>query len=112
MKLAMTHGRREAMFGSAARVSCPERSPEDTRLKPASDILCKYDDAIVADELTANLLDEMNHPLSAIFMNAQAALQWLTRDVADLEEAKKAIERIVGNGRRAADVLRDVRNRV
>jgi hypothetical protein len=88
----------------------PERSPEDTRLELGSDIQ-PDDDTIVADQRTANLLDEMNHPLAAIFMNAQAALQWLTRDVADLEEAKRAIERIVGNGRRAADVLRDVRDR-
>ena len=98
------------MFGSSPRAMFPERSPEDTRLDLGPDIR-PDDDAIVADQRTVNLLDEMNHPLAAIFMNAQAALQWLTRDVADLEEAKRAIERIVGNGRRAADVLRGVRDR-
>jgi C4-dicarboxylate-specific signal transduction histidine kinase len=60
----------------------------------------------------AHLVQEANQPLAAILMNAEAALRWLTREPANLDEAIKAIERIVGNSHRAADVLGSVRDLV
>ncbi|WP_165779854.1 sensor histidine kinase [Mesorhizobium sanjuanii] len=55
---------------------------------------------------------EVNQPLTAILTNAETALQWLTRDPANLDEAKQAIERIIGNTLRAAGVVRGVRDLV
>ena len=55
---------------------------------------------------------EVNQPLTAILTNAETALLWLTRDPMNLDEAKQAIERIIGNTLRAADVVRGVRNLV
>jgi signal transduction histidine kinase len=65
-----------------------------------------------AGEGAAYLVHEVNQPLAAILINAETALRWLTRDPANLDEAIKAIERIVGNSHRAADVLKSVRNLV
>ena len=53
---------------------------------------------------------EVNQPLTAILTNAETALRWLTRDPANLDEVKRAIERIIGNSLRAADVVRGVRD--
>lgn len=55
---------------------------------------------------------EVNQPLTAILTNAETALLWLTRDPMNLDEAKQAIERIIGNTLRAADVVRGVRDLV
>lgn len=56
-------------------------------------------------ERSAHIVHEMNQPLAAILMNAEAALRWLTWSPPNLEEARQAIERIVGNSRRAHDVV-------
>ncbi|MEI9885525.1 MAG: HAMP domain-containing sensor histidine kinase [Rhizomicrobium sp.] len=52
---------------------------------------------------------EVNQPLAAILTNAEAALVWLAKNPPDLDEAREAIERVVGNSGRAADVVRSFR---
>lgn len=61
-------------------------------------------------EGAAYLAHEMNQPLAAILLNAEAALRWLMRDPPDFEAARQSIDRVVGNGRRAAQVAGRVRN--
>lgn len=63
-------------------------------------------------ENTAYLVHEVNQPLAAILLNAKAALRWLARDPPDYEEAKRCLECVVGNGRRAADIARHVRDQL
>ncbi len=62
------------------------------------------------EQSTTYIAHEMRQPLFAVLLNAEAALQWLDRDPPNFDEAKKSIEGIVGNGRRAADVARQVRD--
>jgi signal transduction histidine kinase len=50
---------------------------------------------------------EIRQPLAAILTNAQAALRWLNRDLPDVDEARQAIERIVGNSLCARDLIND-----
>lgn len=63
-------------------------------------------------EDAAYLVHEVNQPLAAILTNAETALRWLRKDPANVDEAVKALERIVGNSHRAAAVLNSVRNLV
>ena len=56
-------------------------------------------------ELTASIAHEVNQPLAAIVTNGEAGLRWLLRDEPDLEEVRKAVERMIGNGRRASEVI-------
>jgi C4-dicarboxylate-specific signal transduction histidine kinase len=60
-------------------------------------------------ELTASIAHEVNQPLAAIVTNGEASLRWLLRDEPDLEEVHKAVERMIGNGRRASDVIARLR---
>jgi PAS domain S-box-containing protein len=60
-------------------------------------------------ELTASIAHEVNQPLAAIVTNGEAALRWLLRDEPDLEEVRKAVERTIGNGQRASDVIARLR---
>ncbi len=63
-------------------------------------------------ESTAYIVHEVNQPLSAILLNAKAALRWLQSDPPNFDEARRCIEGVVGNGRRAADIARHVRERL
>jgi signal transduction histidine kinase len=56
-------------------------------------------------QLTASIAHEVNHPIAATILNAQAALLWLNRDAPDLEEARQHLAKIVNDGRRAANVV-------
>ena len=60
-------------------------------------------------ELSASIAHELNQPLAAIVANGAACLRWLARDQPDLDQAQRAVERIVRDGERAGDVLRRIR---
>jgi PAS domain S-box-containing protein len=61
-------------------------------------------------ELTASIAHEVNQPLAAIVTSGEACLRWLDRDVPQLDGAKRAVERMIGDGRRASEVVRRLRN--
>jgi PAS domain S-box-containing protein len=60
-------------------------------------------------QLTASIAHEVNQPIAATVANAEAALRWLNRQPPDLKEVREAIERIVKEGHRAADVIGRIR---
>src|SRR5437660_12398514 len=60
-------------------------------------------------ELTASIAHEANQPLAAIVTNGEAGLRWLVRDEPNLEEVHGAVERMIGNGRRASEVITRLR---
>lgn len=60
-------------------------------------------------QLTASIAHEVNQPIAATVINAQAALRWLDMKPPDLQEVREALGRIVGNGRRAGEVLGGIR---
>ena len=63
-------------------------------------------------ELAAAIAHEVNQPIAAMVTDAQASLNWLGREPADLEEVEQALRRIVDNGNRAADVIGRIRELV
>lgn len=60
-------------------------------------------------ELTASIAHEVNQPLAALLTNAETAVRWLTRQPADLEKVRQSIDRTIGDGRRAADIVSRIR---
>jgi two-component system, LuxR family, sensor kinase FixL len=58
---------------------------------------------------TTSIAHEVNQPLAAITTNANAGLRWLAATTLNLEEARRALERIVRDGNRAADVITRIR---
>jgi signal transduction histidine kinase len=60
-------------------------------------------------EFAAALAHEINQPIAACELNAEAALRWLARDPADLDEARAALARIVRDARRANDIIKRTR---
>ncbi len=60
-------------------------------------------------EISVTIAHEVNQPLAAIVANGQACLRFLDRDTPDLESVRGAVQWIVKDGNRAADVIRRVR---
>jgi C4-dicarboxylate-specific signal transduction histidine kinase len=60
-------------------------------------------------ELTASIAHEVNQPIAATVINGNASLRWLATEPPNLEEARDAIQRIVADANRAADVIARVR---
>jgi len=60
-------------------------------------------------ELTASIAHEVNQPLGAIVASAGACERWLAATPPQMEKARRALERIVNDGRRAGEVIKRIR---
>ena len=61
-------------------------------------------------ELSASIAHEVNQPIAATLMNAGTAKRWLARQPPNLEEVRQAIDHIIKDGKRAADIVSRIRN--
>ncbi len=60
-------------------------------------------------QLTASIAHEVNQPIAATVINAEAALRWLGAQPPDLEEVREALGLIVEDGTRAGNVIGGIR---
>src|SRR5262249_48938326 len=63
-------------------------------------------------EMTASLSHELNQPLAAIVNNATAVMQYLEQGRLDSERLKDILTDVVDDGRRARDIMGNVRNAI
>jgi C4-dicarboxylate-specific signal transduction histidine kinase len=61
-------------------------------------------------QLTASIAHEVNQPLAALLTNAGTAARWLDRQPPDLEKTRQSIDRMISDGRRAADIVSRIRD--
>jgi PAS domain S-box-containing protein len=66
--------------------------------------------AAVLGELSGALAHELNQPLTSILGNAEAALQMLMRDPADIPEIRNILRDIIQDDVRAAEVIQRLRS--
>lgn len=59
--------------------------------------------------MTGSIAHEINQPLGAIVTNANAGLRWLERATPDVDEAQVALQGIVGDAQRAAEIIKAIR---
>jgi signal transduction histidine kinase/ABC-type uncharacterized transport system substrate-binding protein len=62
-----------------------------------------------AGELSASIAHEMKQPLAAMVTNVRAGLRWLGAAEPNLEETRVALQNVVKDGNRAAEVIDSVR---
>ncbi len=93
----------------ASVVSLFERKRAEEALRLAQADLARVTRVTTLGELTASIAHEVNQPLAAVVANAEACLRWLDRGTPDLDEARRSVERIVKDAKRAAEVIRRVR---
>lgn len=60
-------------------------------------------------ELATSIAHEVNQPLAALVIDANACLRWLAATPPNLAEAQAAARRIVSSGRHAGNVVRGIR---
>src|SRR5882724_12907314 len=94
-------------FASIASLS--EQKRAEDALRQAQADLARVNRVTTMGALTASVAHEVNQPIAAAVTNANACLQWLTRDNPDLEEARAAAMRIVKDGTRAAEIINRMR---
>ncbi|HJY54221.1 MAG TPA: PAS domain S-box protein [Candidatus Udaeobacter sp.] len=63
-------------------------------------------------EMTASLAHELNQPLAAIVNNATAAMQYLEQGKLKPEQLQDILNDVVADGRRACDVMHNVRGAI
>ncbi len=86
-----------------------ERKRAEEAVRQAQADLAHISRVTTMGELTASLAHELNQPIAAAVTNAQTCLRFLTRDQPDLEEARDAASRIVGDATRAAGIISRIR---
>jgi len=60
-------------------------------------------------ELTASIAHEVNQPLGAMVTSAASCARWLAAKPPQMDKARRALERIVNDGRRAGAVIQRIR---
>jgi C4-dicarboxylate-specific signal transduction histidine kinase len=60
-------------------------------------------------ELTASIAHEVNQPLTGIVTYGGACLRWLDHEVPRIDQARSAVEQMIGSARRASDVIAGIR---
>ena len=63
----------------------------------------------LAGEISAGLMHELRQPLTSILSNAQAARRFLDMETPDLEEIGEALDDVVAEDKRAADIISGLR---
>jgi len=78
---------------------------ERERLRQLEADLAHINRVSMMGELTASLSHELRQPLTAAIANAHACILWLSREKPDLEEARKATQRIIRDSSVAAEII-------
>lgn len=60
-------------------------------------------------QLTASIAHEVNQPLTGVITYGDACLRWLDGEVPRIDQARNAVEQMIGSARRASDVIAGIR---
>lgn len=95
-------------FGTITDIT-PHRQAEDAARVAQAD-LARVARATTVGQLTASIAHEINQPLMSIVANAGASLRWLSRDPAQLDNARAGLEEIITEGQRAGEIIRSLQS--
>ncbi|MDB5500759.1 MAG: histidine kinase [Tardiphaga sp.] len=89
--------------GAAFVVDLSERKRAEAELAHANRVA-------TMGQLSASIAHEVNQPIAALLTNAETAVRWLAGQPPNLDKARPLIDRIIGDGRRAADIVSRIRD--
>lgn len=91
-------------------VDATERKRSEREIEHHRQQLAHLERVAILGELSNALAHELNQPLSSILSNAQAAQNFLAQDPVDLDEVRAIVADIANVDRRAAEVIRRLRD--
>lgn len=100
---------RRAAAVAAVEQEALERKRINAELAATKLELERVNRSLAMSALAASVAHELSQPLAAVGMNASTAIRWLSGDVIDLGEARKALNRIRDDSDRAAAVITSFR---
>ncbi|WP_442579645.1 ATP-binding protein [Mesorhizobium sp. ASY16-5R] len=101
------HGRPVATMEINSDIT--ERREAESALHRAQAELSHVSRVTTLGELAASIAHETNQPLAAVVTNGDAGLRWLSREPPNIDAARMSLEKMIGNARRASDVIARLR---
>jgi PAS domain S-box-containing protein len=101
-------GKPYALFGVSAEITDRKKAESDLREMQAA--LAHLNRVMTVGELTTSIAHELNQPLAAIVMNANAALRWLALDPPNIVKTRDSANLIIRDGERASQVIARIRS--
>ena len=107
-------GRPRRMFGIVQDITERKQSEEnlresERRNREAQAELAHASRLTVLGELTASIAHEVNQPLTGVVTYGGACLRWLDGEVPRIDQARSAVEQMIGSARHASDVIARIR---
>ena len=98
---------RTRILGVAIDITRQKEAAEEARLQRRE--VAHLSRVVTVSTLSGSLAHELSQPLSSILSNAQAGQRFLAKDVPDLEEIRGILGQIVGEDRRAGEIINRLR---
>ena len=98
---------RVEFVGAIVDVSAAKRAEQQLRHAQAE--LAHMSRVMTLGQLTASIAHEVNQPIAAVVINAEAALRWLGAEPPNLDKVREVLGDIVKDGMRANDVIHRIR---
>ncbi|PIK73801.1 hypothetical protein CS379_06305 [Methylobacterium frigidaeris] len=93
-------------------IDVTERERAKEALLAAQSELARAGRVATVGAISASIAHEVNQPIGAMVMSAEACLRWLRRETPDLEAAARAAERAVRDGMRASQIVQRTREQL
>jgi PAS domain S-box-containing protein len=95
--------------GVAFVLDLTERKHAEGALRETQTNLAHVTRITTLGELTASIAHEVNQPLTGVVTYGDACLRWLGGEVPRIDQARSAVEQMIGSARRASDVIARIR---
>jgi PAS domain S-box-containing protein len=86
-----------------------DRKRAEEALRKANADLAHITRVMTMGEFAASIAHEVSQPLTAVVTNGEACLRWLAGSVPNIEKACEAVGRVVRDGKRAGEVIAQIR---
>jgi len=106
----LTNIRERERIENALREQFKERKQTEEALRTAQAELAHVMRVTTMGELVASIAHEVNQPLGAIVANGHACVRLLSCEVPNLEKSREVIQRMIGDGMRASEVIKRIRD--
>ncbi|MFE1598785.1 MFS transporter [Methylobacterium sp. ID0610] len=97
---------------AVAMVDVTAREQAKEALLAAQEELARAGRVSTVGAVSASIAHEVNQPIGAMVMSAQACMRWLRRDPPNIEAAATAAERAVRDGLRASQIVQRTREQL